>query len=178
MYFHEDNKSVTKSIDRLAGNVVKYMTERGLTLSAAESCTGGLLSAHITSVPGASRVFAGAAVVYTEALKTKLLGVSEKTLKTYTVYSAETASEMSRGVRKLTGSDYGIGITGIAGPDGGTADKPVGTVYVSVSRENDEVTENLALYNEKEYDQLDRRMIRELTALKALEMLSEMLLKR
>lgn len=178
MYFYEDNKSVTKSIDSLAVNVVKYMTEQGVTLSAAESCTGGLLSSCITEVPGASEIFAGGAVVYTEEMKMRLLGVSEDTLRRFTVYSEEVAHEMSTGVRKLTGSDYAIGITGIAGPGGGTRDKPVGTVYVSVCGQDAETVKNLALYNEIEYEKLDRRRIRELTVLRALEMLSDMLSKR
>jgi PncC family amidohydrolase len=178
MYFYEDNKLVTKSIDSLARDVVKYMTEHKLTLSAAESCTGGLLSSYITEVAGASAVFAGSAVVYTEELKMKLLGVRKETLESFTVYSEQTAREMSAGIRRLTGSDYGIGITGIAGPGGAVADKPVGTVYVSVSRADKDVTVNLALYNESEYENLDRRRIRELTALRALELLSDMLSER
>jgi PncC family amidohydrolase len=176
MNFHEDNKSVTESIDRLAFDVVKYMKEQGLTLSTAESCTGGLLSAAITSVPGASAVFEGGAVVYTESLKVKLLGVSQHTLDTYTVYSEETAVEMSRGVRKLTGSDFGIGITGIAGPDGGTDEKPVGTVYVSISgKDTADVVRNLKLYEKSEYGKLDRGKIRRLTVLGTLELMSAIL---
>jgi PncC family amidohydrolase len=175
MYFHEDNKSVTESIDIVASNVVKYMTEQGLTLSAAESCTGGLVSASVTNVPGASKVFLGGAVTYTEELKMKLLGVKKQTLECFTVYSRQTAEEMSEGVKRLTGSDCSIAVTGIAGPDGGTADKPVGTVYVSVSCPNAAVTKNLMLYNENEYGKLDRGRIRELTVLRALELLSELL---
>lgn len=176
MNFHEDNKPVTKTIDRIAGDVVKYMTERGLTMSAAESCTGGLLSACITAVPGASAVFLGGAVTYTEELKMKLLGVKAQTLEKFTVYSEETAREMSRGVRALTGSDYGIGITGIAGPSGGTAQKPVGTVYVSISDSSRCVSTDLMLYKENEYEKLDRRSIRELTVLKILELLLQLII--
>ena len=131
MYFHEDNKSVTESIDSLAVNVVKYMTEHGLTLSAAESCTGGLLAAAVTSVSGASAIFKGSAVTYTEEVKMKLLGVSPQTLERYTVYSKQTAEEMSRGAKKLFDSDAAVGITGIAGPGGAVDGKSVGTVYIS-----------------------------------------------
>lgn len=175
MFFYEDNKSVTGTIDRIAEDVVKYMSGRGLTMSAAESCTGGLISATVTSVPGASAVFIGGAVTYTEGLKMKLLGVKKETLEKYTVYSAETAEEMSRGVLKLTGSDYSIAVTGIAGPSGGTDEKPVGTVYVSVSGGGKTVTKDLALYNENEYGKMDRRIIRELTVLRSLEMLKGLL---
>ncbi len=175
MNFNEDNKSVTRTIDSAAACVVKYMTEHGLTLSCAESCTGGSLAASVTAVPGASAVFFGGAVTYTEEMKMKLVGVKRETLDRYTVYSAEVAQEMSEGVRKVTGSDYGVGITGIAGPSGGTEDKPVGTVYVSVSGKNGTVTADLALYKEKEYEKLDRRSIRELTVLKSLQMLEDLL---
>ena len=163
MDFHEDNKSVTGTIDRFAGIVVKYMTERGLSMSAAESCTGGALSEAVT---------------YTEELKMKLLGVKKETLEKYTVYSRETALEMSRGVRELTGADVGVGITGIAGPDGGTDDKPVGTVYVAVSCDKGETVENLALYNEEFYEKLDRRSIRELTVLRSLQMIYGLLTEK
>ncbi|MCR5143254.1 MAG: CinA family protein [Ruminococcus sp.] len=178
MYFHEDNKSVTGSIDRFAGIVVKYMTERGLSMSTAESCTGGALSEAITSVAGASKMFLGGAVTYTEELKMKLLGVRKQTLDMYSVYSRETALEMSRGVRGLTGADVGVGITGIAGPDGGSPDKPVGTVYVAVSCDKGEIAENLALYNEEFYEKLDRRSIRELTVLRSLQLLYGLLTEK
>ena len=173
--FYEDNKSVTKTIDSAAACVVKYMTEHGLSLSCAESCTGGALAAAVTSVPGASAMFLGGAVTYTEEMKMKLVGVKRETLERYTVYSAETADEMSEGVRRVTGSDYGVGITGIAGPSGGTPEKPVGTVYVSVCGRGGTVTRDLALYKEKNYEKLDRRSIRELTVLRSLQMLEELL---
>ncbi|MCD8094651.1 MAG: CinA family protein [Ruminococcus sp.] len=171
MRFNEDNKSVTKSIDRTALDVVKYMTGGQITLSTAESCTGGMFSASVTAVSGASAIFLGGAVVYSEEMKIKLLGVSEDTLKRYTVYSEQTAREMSRGVRLLTGSDCSVGITGIAGPQGGTLEKPIGTVYVSVDFREKNVTRDLMLY--KEYGNLDRESVRRLTVLKTLELLLE-----
>ncbi len=178
MDFHEDNKSVTKTIDSVAEIVVKYMSERVLSMSTAESCTGGALSEAITSVPGASNMFLGGAVTYSEELKRKLLGVKQETLEKYTVYSRETALEMSRGVRELTGADVGVGITGIAGPGGGTEDKPVGTVFVAVSCEGGETVKDLALYNEVFYEKLDRRSIRELTVLRSLQMVYGLLTKK
>ncbi|MGN0633545.1 MAG: CinA family protein [Oscillospiraceae bacterium] len=177
MQFNEDNKSVTETIDILAADVVKYMTEQGLTASAAESCTGGLISAAITSVPGASKVFIGGAVTYAEQMKVKLLGVSEKTLERFTVYSEQTALEMCSGVRRITGSDYAVAVTGLAGPDGGSKEKPVGTVYAAVCSEKRSVVKNLALYNEPEYEKLDRRSIRDLTVLRTLELLQQMLME-
>ncbi len=123
-------------------------------------------------------MFFGGAVTYTEELKMKLLGVKKETLEKYTVYSRETALEMSRGVRELTGADVGVGITGIAGPDGGTDDKPVGTVYIAVSCDKGETVENLALYNEEFYEKLDRRSIRELTVLRSLQMIYGLLTEK
>ena len=167
MEIHEDNKLVTETIDSLAENVVKYMTEHRLTLSAAESCTGGLFAAAVTAVPGASNVFHGGAVTYTEEMKVKLLGVSPETLRRYTVYSAETAREMSAGAARVFETDYAAAVT---------AEKPVGTVYVSVRGPHNEVTRDLMLYNENGYEKLDRREIRRLTVARMLQMLSEMLL--
>ncbi len=171
IYFNEDDKSVTKSIDRMASDVVKYMSENDVTLTAAESCTGGLFSTVITSVSGASNVFKGSSVVYTEEMKMKMLGVSKSTLDKYSVYSPECASEMCIGARKLADADYAVAITGIAGPNGGTNEKPVGTVYVSVMGGSKTVTKNLRLNNEMEYGRLDREGIRTMTVFRALEML-------
>lgn len=172
---NEDNKSVTKTIDILASDVVKYMTEKRLTLSAAESCTGGLISVRITDVPGSSQVFIGSAVTYTERMKMELLGVRAETLRRYTVYSEQTAKEMCLGIRRLTGSDFAVAVTGIAGPSGALPGKPVGTVYAAVCCGGGCRAENLMLYKENGYEKSDRRSIRELTALKTLRMLADAL---
>ena len=111
--------------------VHKLLTERGLTLATAESCTGGMLSQRITAVPGASGVFAYGACTYANDIKEKMLGVRHETLEAYGAVSPETAAEMARGVRKAAGADFGVGITGIAGPGGGTPEKPVGLVYLA-----------------------------------------------
>lgn len=113
--------------------VVKELASRGLTLATAESCTGGLLAERITDVPGASRVFHMGTVTYANEIKTLLLGVPEETLSRYGAVSPQTARFMAEGVRKKAGSDFGLGVTGIAGPDGGTAEKPVGLVYIALS---------------------------------------------
>ncbi len=172
MDFANDNKMVTASIDRVTKSVVSYFMTKGITLSTAESCTGGMVSQMITSVGGSSKIFLGGVCSYTEEMKMNVLGVKHETLDKYTVYSSQVASEMSLGIMNLTGSNASIGITGLAGPDGGTDDKPVGTVYVSVRFKNNELVKDLMLY--KEYEELDRRKIRMLTTVKALEMLKNL----
>ena len=171
--FDQDAESLPQSLDIVAGRVVKYILARGVTLSTAESCTGGMLAECITSVPGASGAFAGGVVSYSEDVKMKVLGVKKETLDAYTVYSAETASEMSRGVMELMGTDAAAAVTGIAGPGGGTAERPVGTVFVSVRYKNREEVRDLRLY--EEYEGLDRETIRMLTVRSALEMLEQLL---
>jgi len=107
-----------------------------------------------------------------EEIKMKLLNVKKETLEQYTVYSEQTASEMSRGALKLFGADCAVAVTGIAGPSGGSQEKPVGTVYVSVRSRQKEIVRRLELY--KEYENLDRRKIRMLTTETALRMVLEL----
>lgn len=102
-------------------------------LSVAESCTGGLLSHRLTEVPGCSRYFAGTVVAYSNKVKMKLLGVKPKTLARHGAVSAQCALEMARGARKLFGTDCAVAVTGIAGPSGGSRQKPVGLVFAAVS---------------------------------------------
>lgn len=113
--------------------VVRGLTAKGLTLATAESCTGGFLSKRITDIPGTSSCFLGGVCTYTNTSKSKLLGVPEKLLEAHGAVSAEVAAAMAAGVRACLGADVGIGITGVAGPSGGSADKPVGLVYVALS---------------------------------------------
>ena len=110
--------------------VLDLCRARGWTLGTAESCTGGLVAARLTSVPGASEVFQGGVVSYADAVKAAELGVSPATLAEHGAVSAETAAEMAAGVRARLGVDVGVSVTGIAGPDGGTPEKPVGLVYL------------------------------------------------
>ena len=105
------------------------LLEKDLTLSIAESCTGGLCSSRFTDIAGSSAYFLGGAVTYSNDSKEKLLGVSSETLERFGAVSGEVVSEMARGARDLFGSDIGLSISGIAGPGGGTAEKPVGTVW-------------------------------------------------
>jgi nicotinamide-nucleotide amidase len=114
--------------------VVGRLLFRGkLTLSVAESCTGGLIEHRITDVPGSSEYFFGGIVAYRNDLKEKLLGVPKEILEGYGAVSRETATHMAEGVRRLLRSDIGIGTTGIAGPAGATPSKPVGLVYIGLS---------------------------------------------
>ena len=113
--------------------VVMALHASGLSLSAAESCTGGLIAKRITDISGCSDVFFGGCVTYTNDVKQRLIGVSAETLERYGAVSEQTAREMARGVRAATGSDIGVSATGIAGPTGGTAETPVGTVFLGIS---------------------------------------------
>ncbi|MBI5894024.1 MAG: CinA family protein [Deltaproteobacteria bacterium] len=116
----------------LEEEVGELLKEHNLTLGLAESCTGGLISNMITNVPGSSRYFLGAVVAYSNKIKVEMLMVSQETIETYGAVSEEVASEMARGVRRVDMVDIGLAVTGIAGPDGGTDEKPVGTVYISL----------------------------------------------
>ena len=113
--------------------LVALLAERGVSLAVAESCTGGMLGSRITSVPGASRVFLGGVVAYADALKEAFLGVRRETLERYGAVSAETAEAMARGCREAFGAGMSAAVTGIAGPSGGSPEKPVGLVYVAVA---------------------------------------------
>jgi nicotinamide-nucleotide amidase len=124
--------------DTLQEAVSRLLIEKNQTMATAESCTGGLLANWITNVPGASQYFLGGVVSYSNSAKVEMLGVSEKTLQQFGAVSAETALEMARGVRKKTGADFGISVTGIAGPTGGSDQKPVGTVFIAVVHAKEE----------------------------------------
>ena len=114
-------------------NLVDLLKAEKLTIATAESCTGGLIAKLITDVPGASDVFIGGVVSYSNAMKVKLLGVKSETLDRFGSVSENTVSEMLDGILNQTGADLGIAVSGIAGPSGGTREKPVGTVYIGVA---------------------------------------------
>jgi nicotinamide-nucleotide amidase len=113
--------------------VLSLLRERGLTLATAESCTGGLVSARLTDIPGSSSVFTGGIVAYSDAVKVAELGVPEEVLRKHGAVSAETASAMARGARERLGVDVAVSVTGVAGPGGGTEEKPVGLVFLHAS---------------------------------------------
>lgn len=119
--------------DILEKKLGKILTEKDLTIACAESCTGGLLTSRLTDVAGSSIYVQGSIVSYSNDIKNSVLKVKSATLRRFGAVSEQTAREMSNNVRKLFVTDIGVGVTGIAGPDGGTVDKPVGTVYISVS---------------------------------------------
>lgn len=113
-----------------AKKVVQLLSRHQLKIAFAESCTGGLLAVHITSIPGSSKVLDLAVVTYANFAKTSILGVSEHTLFTYGAVSAQTAKEMVIGLKNISLANICISVTGIAGPGGGTTEKPVGMVYI------------------------------------------------
>ncbi len=125
--------------------LVGLLRERGMTLAAAESCTGGMLAERVTALPGCSDVFLGCCVTYANSAKIGLVGVSPETLSAHGAVSAETAAEMARGARLALGASMGLATTGIAGPGGGTPEKPVGTVFVAVSTEKGETVKKLSM---------------------------------
>ena len=121
--------------------VVKGFLERGLTLAVAESCTGGLIAHCLTNIPGSSGFFQRGYVVYTNQAKVQDLGVQPSTLERFSAYSPETAKEMAEGVRLRAQTHFGLAVTGIAGPGGGTADKPVGLAYIALAAEENTIVQ-------------------------------------
>lgn len=120
-------------VKKTEARLVSVCLERGVTVATAESCTGGLVAERITSVAGASSVFLGGVVSYANAVKRDLLGVPSDLLERMGAVSAECAEAMAAGVRALMKADASVSVTGIAGPDGGTPQKPVGLVYLGVA---------------------------------------------
>ena len=113
--------------------IVNALTEKGLTISTAESCTGGLVGKSLTDISGASAVYWGGVISYDNSVKENVLGVKRETLDSVGAVSYDTACQMALGVKNLLNTDIGISTTGIAGPGGGTPQKPVGTVYVGIA---------------------------------------------
>ena len=113
--------------------LIEYLKEKNITISTAESCTGGLIAKLITDVPGSSRVFLGSIIPYSNELKMKWLGVTPETIEKFGAVSENTVQEMLTGILQETDSDLAVAVSGIAGPTGGTKDKPIGTVYIGVA---------------------------------------------
>lgn len=136
--------------DSVAHAVGDTLTRHNKTLAVAESCTGGAVSTSFTAISGASKYFLGSVVSYSNDVKTDILGVSRDDLAQYGAVSRQVAAQMAEGVRKLCGSDYAIATTGIAGPDGGTPEKPVGTVWIAVATPDGTVEKRLTLGGRRE----------------------------
>ncbi len=113
--------------------IISKLVEKNITIATAESCTGGSLGKIITSVPGVSSIYGYGFITYANEAKENILGVSHETLKKHGAVSPQTACEMAIGARKAANSDVAVSVTGIAGPGGGTAEKPVGLVYISIA---------------------------------------------
>lgn len=131
-YSNEDKNHVDNTSNYIEFEVAKILCNRGLTVSTAESCTGGMIASKLIAYPGISEVFKEGAVTYSNEAKVKRLGVNKKTLENFGAVSYETAVEMTQGIAREAGTDIAVATTGIAGPGGGTLDKPVGLVYIGV----------------------------------------------
>jgi nicotinamide-nucleotide amidase len=149
--------------------IVRLLTEGKQTLALAESCTGGAISHRLTNVPGASVVLLAGLVTYSNDAKQKFLGVRGETLAAHGAVSEAVAREMAEGARQQTGADFGLSVTGIAGPGGGSDDKPVGTVFIGLAS----TSATLAL---RQFNPFDRETFKQVTANQALEVLRRKLL--
>lgn len=151
-------------MEKLASTIVHLLTAQKRTLALAESCTGGFIANQITNVPGSSKIFPGGVVAYANEVKQKFLGVRAKTLQQHGAVSEAVAHEMAAGARKKFGADFAIAVTGIAGPSGGTKNKPVGTVFVAVAGP-------FGILVERKLNRLGREKFKKTTAKQALQLL-------
>jgi len=149
--------------------IVRLLTDRKRTLAVAESCTGGCIANRVTNVPGASVALLAGLVTYSNAAKQKFLGVRADTLNRHGAVSESVAREMAEGARRQTQADYALSVTGIAGPGGGTPDKPVGTVFVGLAGPSSTVAE-------RNFNPYDRETFKQVTAQQALDLLRRTIL--
>jgi nicotinamide-nucleotide amidase len=149
--------------------IVRLLTERGETVSLAESCTGGYIAHLLTNVPGASEVFCAGFVTYSNEAKRKFLGVSPDTLSRHGAVSEPVAREMAEGVRRVSGTDYGLAVTGIAGPGGGSEEKPVGTAFIAAAGSRETMVQH-------QFNPGERVAFKEATARQALEQLRTLIM--
>lgn len=131
-----DIQNIYNSIAELSREIVRECTARSVKISTAESCTGGMISGAVTSISGSSAVIELGVCSYSNRIKHEILHVPAEVLKRFTEYSVECAAEMAKGVMELSGADYGVSTTGVAGPTGGSAEHPVGEVCIAVSGRN------------------------------------------
>ncbi|CAN5266008.1 competence/damage-inducible protein A [soil metagenome] len=163
-FFGEGTETLESAVGRL-------LREKGVTISLAESCTGGLLAKRLTDAPGSSAYFLEGLVTYSNQAKERLLGVPHETLEEHGAVSEPVAEAMAEGVRKVAGSDYGLSVTGIAGPEGGTEEKPVGLVYVGLADSEGTMAERMDLTAWEK----SREAIRERSANRAFDFLRQRL---
>jgi nicotinamide-nucleotide amidase len=142
LIYAENEESLEMVVGRL-------LVQKGQTVSSAESCTGGEISHLITSVPGSSRYFKGSVIAYANSAKTRLLGVPDDIINKYGAVSKESVELMAEGARKVFDTDFSLATSGIAGPDGGTAEKPVGTIWICISSKNKNVVEKFTFGNDR-----------------------------
>jgi PncC family amidohydrolase len=154
-----------KPLEVLVGEL---LTKRGLKLATAESCTGGLISHLLTNVAGSSTYYLGGVTAYANEAKTHLLGVRWETIEKYGAVSSETVIEMARGIRSTLEADIGISVSGIAGPGGGSLEKPVGTVWIGLSSPQEEYSRHYLWTG-------DRLAVKEQSAQAAISLLVEYL---
>ncbi len=150
-----DNKVFYSDCDKsMEQIVVDLAIEKNKKIAVAESCTGGLVGHRITQVSGSSKIFLGGAIVYSNYLKEKILSVNRLVLEKYGAVSKETAQEMAKNILEKTGADLGLSVTGIAGPEGGSADKPVGTVFVGLADKDNVFVTKRNFINDREVNKL------------------------
>jgi nicotinamide-nucleotide amidase len=155
--------------DELETVIVRLLTERKRTLALAESCTGGCIANRVTNVPGASAVLLAGLVTYSNAAKQKFLGVHAETLARHGAVSEPVAREMAESAREQANADYAVSVTGIAGPGGGTPDKPVGTVFIGLAGPSGTVVQ-------RQFNPFDRETFKHVTTQQALELLRRTIL--
>lgn len=156
-----------EAISTLSAMVVRDFGDAGMTITTAESCTGGLISSAITSISGSSDVFEAGFVTYSNEIKSEVLGVEKSVLRENGAVSAECASQMAMGALEAADADAAVAVTGIAGPGGGTETKPVGLVYIAVATAEEEG----AFVESFEFGNIGRDQVRRETVKEALEML-------
>lgn len=163
-------KPTLKDIFAEAAAVVKAASDKGITIATAESCTGGLIGAAITAIPGSSKPFKGGIIAYDNKVKNKLLGVPAGMIHKYGAVSREVARTMASGAIEALNVDMVVSVTGIAGPGGGTKDKPVGTVWMGLAiRTADKIEVTTKLHN---FGDIGRNKVRDYTCMEALKALN------
>ncbi len=165
------SRRLRKSIREAAGAVVECYSRADKVIATAESCTGGMIAASLTDIAGSSAVFDRGFVTYSNRAKVELLGVSSETLLKHGAVSMNTAAEMAKGAVRRSGADISVSVTGIAGPDGGTAEKPVGLVYMAFADRGGRVVEIVELNHSPDADRETIRLETTRVALMKIERL-------